>query len=68
MKSDKNNTKAFITLFIIIIFLIIARLYHYGSFDHPMKHMFDRNPKQTEAVAAPEHQKMNRRIIIWKTM
>jgi len=57
MKSDKNNAKGFITLFVIIIILIIAGLYHYGSFDHPMKHMFDRNPKQTEAVAASEHQK-----------
>lgn len=57
MKSDKNNTKVFITLFIIIIIMIIIGLYHYGSFEHPMKRLFDHKPEQAEAIIPPDQQK-----------
>lgn len=55
MKSDKNNAKGFITLFVIIIILIIAGLY-YGSFDRPTKHLFNHKLEQAEAVIPPDQQ------------
>lgn len=54
MKPDKNNTKVFITLFIIIIIMIIVGLYHYGSFEHPMKRLFDHKPEQAETIIPPD--------------
>ena len=50
MKSDKNNTKVFITLFIIIIIMIIVGLYHYGSFEYPMKRLFDHNQSKLKLL------------------
>lgn len=57
MKSNKNNTKVFITLFIIVIIMIIVGLYHYGSFEHPTKRLFDHKPDRAEAIIPPDQQK-----------